>query len=119
MPTETELRKIAVKALKKVNALVIPYVGSTMGMTDTPDVYISHKRWQGWVEFKGPETDVKDGQLYFRNNLRVHGTKAHILRLFPDNEAIFCYSFGAEPFFWKTGVDIIDALLEEDERLEI
>jgi len=112
MATETELRKPIIKALRKVNAIVVPYVGSTMGIEGVADVFVAHTRWQGWIEFKGPTTKIKPLQLRFIEDMRQRGVNAHIMRLFPDDT----FLLDGLRYRWANGIDILDSLIEADQR---
>lgn len=79
--TETQLRKPFVEALRKAGAIVVPYVGSTFGQQGTSDVFVAHKLWSGWIEFKGPKTKVEPIQVRFIKDMQIRRVNATIVRL--------------------------------------
>lgn len=79
--TETALRKPFISALRDTGAIVIPYVGSTYGVTGTPDIFVAHLMWSGWIEFKGPNTRIEPIQQRMIDSLRKRNVKVEIVRL--------------------------------------
>lgn len=132
MPTETQLRKPVVESLRKVGALVTPYVGSLRGINGTADVHIVHTLWYGWVEFKGPETKREPLQEKFIWDCRVRKYPAVFLRLMGGNNGIMEWPYklgktettktrGNESmymwlnvhFSWGGAIDLLEFLREE------
>jgi len=112
MPTETQLRKPFVEALRRAGGLVIPYVGSTYGQMGTADVFLAHINWSGWIEFKGPKTKIEPIQQKFIEDMRKRRVNAVVLRLLEDHE------FKIEPHVfkweWDDGFDILARLQAND-----
>lgn len=79
--TETELRKPVVSLLRASGAMVIPYVGSTMGRSGVSDVHIVSRLFNGYVEFKGPETPRQADQEQFVRDCLKRGYPAVFFRL--------------------------------------
>ena len=107
--TETQLRQPFIAALRKIGALVVPYVGSKMGQIGVADVFIAHKDWHGWVEFKGPTTKVQPLQQKFLDDMRKRNVNALLVRLLTKS------TFRIVPgpiYSWRTGDDILKALKE-------
>ncbi len=107
MPTETKLRKPFIEALRRCGAKVIPYVGSTMGQQGTADVFVAHKIWHGWIEFKGPNTPLTRLQEIFLSDMRKRNVNAHCIRL------LDTYRFRVDEelaYNWQTGDEICTIL---------
>lgn len=108
--TETKLRKPIIEALQKCGGLVVPYVGSVMNQNGTADIFLAHVAWSGWIEFKGPHTDIKPLQERFRQQMNLREVRAIIMRLYPGN--LFSLDDVTEIFPWYTGYDIIRRLVD-------
>ena len=108
MLTETDLRKRFVEQLRKAGAKVIPYVGSTYGQSGTADIYVAHKRWSGWVEFKGPKTKIEPLQKLFQEDMLARGVNSVFVRFLDKNT----YIVNENPkwFFLGTGLEILESL---------
>ena len=105
--TETELRKPFIAALRLCGAKVVPYVGSKMGQQGTADVFVAHKDWHGWVEFKGPTTKIQPLQQLFIDDMNKRGVNAVVVRLLGKQY----FQINAGPVLcWSTGMEIINAL---------
>ena len=112
--TETKLRAKFVKSLRNCNAKVVPYVASVMGDAGTSDVFVAHKRWAGWIEFKGPETKVKKIQKVFQQDMRDRWVNAFICRLLGNGR----WHFEHDPtriFAVIRDYDILEVLIAESE----
>jgi hypothetical protein len=110
--TETELRKKMCFALRKCGAYIVPYVGSTMGQKGVADIFLAHKDWHGWIEFKGPKTKVRKIQHHFIVEQRKRGVNAVMLRLMDIDEFSLDDTRGV--FFWSKGSDILKELCNHD-----
>lgn len=55
----------------RFNAVVIPYVASQRNRPNVPDRIVWHKYWQGFIEFKGVDTPLRDGQRIMINMLNA------------------------------------------------
>jgi len=51
--------------LRKQNAIVVPIVAGQYSMPGTPDKYVCHKRWRGWLELKVATQELRQDQLDF------------------------------------------------------
>ena len=78
--TEAIYRKKLCRELRRIGAMVIPYVASTRGLSGTPDIYLSHKKWQGWLEFKGANTKLTPIQYQVCLQMWATRTKVYIVR---------------------------------------
>ena len=105
MLTETTLRKPFIRALKMYGGDVTPYVGSKMGREGTSDIWLAHKKWSGWIEFKGPKTPLKPLQKQFIRIQRARLVNALVVR-FLDNTTYTLNENGFE-VSWDTGADIL------------
>jgi len=110
MPTETKLRKPFVKALREIGAVVIPYVGSSYGQQGVSDVFIAHKDWHGWIEFKGPTTQIAPLQQIFINGMRKRNVNAGVIRLLGEHK----FQIEDKIYTYLTGWHIIKGLKEHD-----
>lgn len=78
--SESKFRRKWCKELKTLGAVIIPYVANTRGLAGTPDLYLSHRRWRGWLEIKGVHTVLTDLQRQVAFELIHTGTMYYILR---------------------------------------
>lgn len=81
--TESESTRRFCQEMVKLNAVVFSIVGSNMQSPGWPDRYIAHRRWAGWIEFKGPRTRLAHLQALRIRALRERGVNAVIVR-FPN-----------------------------------
>jgi len=109
--TETALRKPICEALRKCGGDITPYVGSTMGREGTCDIFLAHKLWHGWIEFKGPNTKIKPTQELYIQELRKRNVKAVVIRIFENNSLMFDEELSVN---WLDGWDILEALQNHD-----
>lgn len=73
MLTESDFTKIVCNELKRCRATVFTFVAGAPGQTDgTPDRYVSHPYWQGFIEFKGYRTPIAPLQKVHHNELNRH-----------------------------------------------
>jgi hypothetical protein len=110
MPTETELRQPVCAALRKTGAIVVPYVGSMMGMEGASDIFLGSLYWQGWIEFKGPKTKLTTLQAKFIADMRQRKVNALVMRLMEHGTIKIEVDGGWYLYYWNTGWDIINAL---------
>ena len=78
--SEAIYRKKRCRELRRIGAMIIPYVASTRGMSGTPDIYLSHKKWRGWLEFKGERTVVRPIQQQVMLQMWATRTKVYVVR---------------------------------------
>lgn len=64
-----------------MGAMVFAVVAHRLQESGWPDRYVSHVRWRGWLEFKGPETPVAVKQRIVLRGLRARGDAAWVVRL--------------------------------------
>lgn len=108
--TETFLRKKLVKALREVGAEVIPYVGSLMGQQGTADIFVAHKMWHGWIEFKGPNTKIKPLQIRFINRQLDRNVNALFCRMLDERTVNINES---HLWTWDNGWELLSIFKEE------
>lgn len=69
--------------LENCGAFIIPYVASKYNRPGVPDRFITHRLWNGWIEFKDAKTQITDLQKWTLSQLRYRGCNAVVLR-FPN-----------------------------------
>jgi hypothetical protein len=62
MQTETQLTARLTKCWRAMGAEVLNVTGSVFQASGWPDIFICHKHWTGWIEFKGPTTVIQPHQ---------------------------------------------------------
>jgi len=80
MKTETEITSTLVRELKKFYAMVLSIHGHKMQSSGWPDLYISHWKFNGWIECKGAKTPVEPLQRKIMGELKKRNEKVFILR---------------------------------------
>lgn len=98
--------------LRKFGAVVIPIVGSRRQMAGTPDIYLSHKRVQTWIEFKGKKTVIREIQLVMMRKLYESGSGIFIIK---EPNLILDWK-GDQLGKYETTMDLICKLQEYRER---
>ena len=69
--------------LENCGAFIVPYVASKYNRSGVPDRFITHRLWNGWVEFKDKNTRLTDLQRWTLKQLRYRGCNAVVMR-FPN-----------------------------------
>jgi hypothetical protein len=77
---ETDFAKKITKNLRNCNALVLSVVGNRMQQNSWPDIYVAHKYWIGWIEFKGEKTKLRKDQAMLLEELWKRGVEAYVVR---------------------------------------
>jgi hypothetical protein len=77
---EIEWTRRVCGSLREMNAIVFAVVGQAKQQPGWPDRYICHKRWRGWVEFKGRDTVVTKRQRKVLRDLTERGDNAVVAR---------------------------------------
>ena len=62
MDIETKLTARLVKAWREMSCEVLNIIGNNFQAPGWPDVFVCGKLWTGWIEFKGPETELQPHQ---------------------------------------------------------
>jgi hypothetical protein len=62
MMIETRLTARLIKQIRLANGRVLNVHGHASQDPGWPDVFITHKYWTGWIEFKGPRTPISEYQ---------------------------------------------------------
>ena len=62
MQTETKLTARLLVPWRAMGAEVLNITGSAFQAPGWPDIFICHKHWSGWIEFKGPTTPIQPHQ---------------------------------------------------------
>ena len=78
--TESKFRKVICRKIRDMGGIIIPYVGSAMQFKGVPDIYLAHRRYCGFIEFKGEDTKINQVQTKVMMSLRNKGAKAYIVR---------------------------------------
>lgn len=68
------------RLLTKQNALVLPIVGNRFAPPGWPDRYIAHRKWCGFIEFKGERTVVSPVQRRVIADLRARDVNVWVAR---------------------------------------
>lgn len=79
--SETDFTKWFCECIEKIGGFCFALVGGVRQRSGLPDRYISHTRWQGFIEFKKDGNKVKKGGLQdiTLRKLRKTGTPACIV----------------------------------------
>lgn len=86
--TESQWTKKVCEELRKCNALVFSLVAQRAGEAGWPDRYVCHKLWNGWLEFKGKATKLKQKQACMIRELNVRQPgSAFIIRPYEDSSS--------------------------------
>lgn len=107
-PKESKWTAKVVKEAREIGTLVFAIVGSEMQEPGWPDRHFTHRRWSGFLEFKGKVTRVKPKQaIIIRELNRRKPGSAYIVRwpgLVQDHDGNTLGEFDG------TGRDLIDLL---------
>ena len=81
---ENEFAKRMTKAIRDCNGIVLSVVGNKMQQAAWPDIYVAHRYWQGWIEFKGHRTVLREDQRRMIEELHKRGVNAVVVRYHPE-----------------------------------
>lgn len=76
---ERNVTKSITRKLISKGALIFACVASEK-QSGWPDRYVSHRRWHGWIEFKGVDTVLQDNQKYIIEQLLLRNENVVIIR---------------------------------------
>ena len=77
---ENVFAKKITKNIRDCNGLVLSVVGSRMQENSWPDIYVAHKYWTGWIEFKGEKTRLRKDQALKLEQLCERGVQTYVVR---------------------------------------
>ena len=77
---ETDFAKKITKNIRDCNGLVLSVVGNRMQQNSWPDIYVAHRYWTGWIEFKGLKTMLRKDQAKLLEGLRERYIEAYVVR---------------------------------------
>jgi hypothetical protein len=77
---ENEFARIVTKALRQCNAEVLSIVGNKMQAPAWPDIFVAHRYWVGFIEFKGVETVLRRDQRIKIGKLTDKGVNVFVVR---------------------------------------
>ena len=109
---ETTYRKKLCKELRGLGALILPIVGSTNQFAGVPDFYMSHAKWQGFIEMKGEFTTLRAIQIKVMSDLIKTGTSCYVVR-YPNQ----LQTYKGDPIAEFTdGIDLLEKLKKFSEK---
>ena len=62
MQIETKLTARLLVSWRAMGSEILNITGSAFQAPGWPDIFICHKHWSGWIEFKGPTTPIQPHQ---------------------------------------------------------
>lgn len=105
MKTETQLTAQLVKAWREMRAEVLNLHGHMGQAPGWPDVFISHRTWTGWLEFKGSKTPWQPRQR-------------EIIKTLGRTENIWVVRFlEQESSYWRFEISDSDLVIRLDTKL--
>lgn len=82
--TETKLTRELCRALEKLGALTLSLTASRYQQPGWPDRWVCHRAFTGWLEFKGPDTQVTPLQLERMRQINERSPGSAFVVRFPD-----------------------------------
>ena len=77
---ESEFTRKVCSQMKRCNAIVFAIVGGPMQEVGWPDRFVAHTRWNGFLEFKGPNTKLGLKQRIIIERLWERGVQVYVIR---------------------------------------